>query len=218
MSVEALTPRVREALGVSASYDAETIPAAIRRSILALLRDYNFPKALKRKVYTELTVGQQQFTLPSGFRKVLQARFHDPSALAWGDPLLRREGFVQPQANGLPKRFWLEGTKLSIDAPISQGYDKAELWLFYQSMSVEANEDWMTEDYEDVLFVRTVYWEAATMRKPEVQGAFAQLWAEKQRSLAIYLNEIEFDGLEMVMREQRQKTGERYPRLGPNVG
>lgn len=218
MTVATLTPRIREALGVAAGYDAETIPAAIRRSILSLLRDYNFPKSLKRKVFEGLEPGQQTFRLPLGFRKLLQVRFHEPAAMAWGDPLLRREGFVPPAGDGIPRRYWLEGTKLTLDVALSAGYERAQLLLFYQSQSVEDNEDWMTEDFEDVLFVMTVYWEAATMRKPEVQNAFAQLWAEKQRGLAIYLNELEFDGLEMVMREQRWGGGERYPRLGRNVG
>lgn len=210
MSVASLTPRVREALSVSSSYDEETIPAAIRRAIGALLRDYNFPKTIKRKEYA-LTDGLQSVTVPQGFKRPLNIQLYDAASIAWSDPLKRRESFVRPQGDGIPRRYWLEGTKLWLDTAISGGYVDCILQLFYQTQLVADCEDWMTDDFEDVIFNYTIYREAASLRKPEVQQAFTQLWAADRTSLAVYLNELEFGGLEMVMREQTWTDPERYP-------
>lgn len=214
MSVAGLTPRVREALGVSSSYDAETIPALIRRSIKRLLRDYHFPKSLIREDFTELFINSDEFTLPDGFKKEYRVNFYDDSSGVdyWSDPLFKSETFRLPQPDGFPRYYWLEGTKLKTDTPLPESMVGFTLQLYYESWSVDDNETWFTEDFEDVLFYHSVFRGAAEMRKPEVMQAFAPLWMDEQQSLAIYTNELEFDNLEIRMREPSRQIVERYPR------
>lgn len=214
MSVAALVPRVREALGVSTSYDAETIPALIRRCIKRLLRDYHFPKALVKETFTPLAEGDFEFDLPSGFKKEYLVNFYDSADDgSWSDPLLKSEGFRLPEPEGyVAAHYWLEGTKLLISTPITSEQTTLTLQLYYESWDVDTHEDWFTEDFEDVLFYYSVLKGAAEMRKPEVLQAFAALWEDERTSLAIYANELQFDSLEMRAREPRGWNRERYPR------
>lgn len=211
MTVAALTPRVREALGVASSYDAETIPALIRRSIKRLLRDYHFPKSIQKQAFTNLILGSKEYTTPAGFKKALLLQFYDPTAGAWSEPLRRSEGFRLPQPDGVPRYYWAEGTKLVTDTKLAISQVGLTLELYYESMDLASNETWMVADFEDVLFYHSVFRGAAEMRKPEVMQAFAPLWQEEAQSLAIYLNELEFDNLEMQMKELQPRLRERYP-------
>lgn len=212
MTVAALVPRVRESLGVSASYDAETIPALIRRSIKRLLRDYHFPKSVHREEFLNLFLNSQEYTLPAGFKKELLVQFYDPVTTSWSEPLLKAEGFRLPNSEGYPRYYWLEGLKLHTDTPLDISRVGFTLQLWHESMDVAANEDWFTEDFEDAVYYHAVFRGAAEMRKPEVMQAFAPLWQDEVTSLAIYTNELEFDNLHMVQREPAARRGERYPK------
>lgn len=212
MSVLALTPRVREALGVSSSYDSETIPALIRRSIKRLLRDYHFPKSLVRTDYTPLALGATTVALPAGFKKEYLVQFYDAATTAWSEPLFKAEGFRRPQSNGFPGFYWMQGTNLVFDTPIPLSMTGYTLQLYSETWDVETHENWVSEDFEDVLYYLSVFRGAAEMNKPEVMKTFERLWMEEQQSLAVYLNELEFDGLYMQMREPRNAIVERYPK------
>lgn len=210
-AIDDLVVRVRTALSVSAEYDEE-LRDDVEGAARSLLRRYNFPKSIKRSVLQGFVAGQQQFDLPAGFKRMMQARFYDPIGLAWGDTLPRRDAFVLPSSSEVPTRYWIEGTKLWIDTPLQGGYQAAQLILLYQSGLVADNLDWMVEDFEDILINYTVYRTAPSKRKPEVGASYQQLWAADQTELAIYLNELEFDELELVMREEREpRFVERYP-------
>lgn len=214
MSIASLTPRVREALGVSSSYDAATIPAAIKRAAQRLLRDYNFPKARARQT-TVLALGQNSWALPSGVGKIRGLRYYNPTDTTYSDWLERREGFVLPvESDSLSAhQWWIEGATLYLSNKVDSGSVAQGLQaiLFYQTLDPDASGGWIYDDFEDVLYYMTVYREASTMRKPEVQQAFTTLYQEELSALAIYLNELEWDGVVVNQREERIRFTERYP-------
>jgi hypothetical protein len=219
MSVASLTPRVREACGVSTAYDDETIPALIRRCIRRLLRDYHFPKSVRQLNYDTI-LGQGSFTLPVGFKKELGVQWYDPSGEgSWSDPLSKAPGFRLPQPDSIARWYWLQGLDLMIDTPVADTLmNDFVLQLFYESLLVETvgeelgNEDWFTEDFDDVLFYCAVVKGAVEFRKPEVAQAFSPLYAEEITSLAIYTNELEWSNVRVQMMEPRRFSTERYPR------
>lgn len=225
MTVETLTPRVREALGVSSSYDTETIPAAIRRAMKRLLRDYHFPKAISTVTWKTTAVdpepalipGQQVFPLPKGFKKDMTVIYSQPGEsvfdIKYSAPLKKLEGFRAPNSGDWSaKYYWLQGQNMVIDKWLTElPTDPLGLTLIYEGWDVEVNESWFCEDFEDVLYLLTVYRTAAEFRKPEVMKAYAPLWAEEQQSLAIYTNELEWDNIDVMMREATWQPTERYP-------
>jgi hypothetical protein len=210
-------------LGLNASYDATIIPALVTRQARKLLRDYNFQKSLTRQTYAapQVVATYPSFDLPAGAGKILGLRFNDPTNNTWSDMLKRRESFVLPNVDptwqsvdGIvdlsQRRYWQEGTKLYLAEPIDASLTGLNLVLWYQTVE-PASATWIYDDFEDVLFTLSVYRGAAENRKPEVQQAYQALWAEDMQSLAIYLNELEFDNLEMVQREERTVYRDRYP-------
>ena len=223
MTVEALVPRVRRGLGVSSSYDAESIPDMIRSAIRRLLRDYNFPKTVSRWYFGSggtgdpgaatrtLALGEQAFDLPSGFKKGFELRFYDPEEETWSGLLERRERFIEPHPDGITRRFWIENETLYIDTPVESDGVGKQLVLWYQSKDVSANEDWITEDFEDAVVYQAVMRGAPEVRKPDVASTYAQLWLDERESLAIYLNELEWESVILMQRERWLPTFDRYP-------
>lgn len=212
MSVLAMVPAVREALGVSSSYDDTDIPSLLRRSIKRLLRDYHFPKSVMRFEFAAPHLNEQSFTLPEGFKKDLAVQLYDPAdGGSWSDPLFKREGFVRPQLDGVPRYYWLEGATLVLDTSLSGGRESFTLQLFAESTDVAAHEGWFTEDFEDVLFTYAVFRGAAEKRKPEVAQIYGPLWQDERTSLAIFLNELEFGNMEIMMHAPTQAPTDRYP-------
>jgi len=216
MTVAALVPRVRRALAVSSQYDSEAIPDLIRAAVKRLLKDYNFHKTLKRVSLvtapaTALVLGDQSFTLPSGFKKDLQVRFYDPADGTWSDPLRKREGFVLPAASGVTTYYWLEGTKLWIDTAIDTDGVGKLLYLFYQDMDDTTNEDWLTDDEPDAVAYLAITRGALDFRKPEVAQEYGALWIDERESLAIFKNELEWGNVEMLQREREIPPIDRYP-------
>lgn len=197
MSVADLVPRVRVALGVSDSYDAEDIPALIRRQIVRLLRDYNFPKAMKRAQIVVPDATTTAYALPAGFKREALVNIYDPVGTLTSAPLKKREGFIG--ATLQPDYYWLQGQNIVVNAGFTDAGVGMYLMVYYLSMDYASNEDWMTADLEDVLFTLSVYRGATEFRKPDVGAAFAPLWQEDQRSIAIYANELEFGGIDAVM-------------------
>lgn len=223
MSVNALVPRVRRSLGVSQSYDNETIPDLIRGAVRRLLRDYNFPKSKSRYYFGSggtgspgantrlLALNDQSFALPAGFKKEFQLRFYDPSDSTWSDPIKKREGFIMPNALGVTEYYWMENQTLWIDTKVEADGVGKQLIMFYQTKDAESNEAWVTVDYEDAVAYRAILAGAVEVRKPDVAKTFAELWADERESLAIYLNELEWDNVEMMQRERRLPVIDRYP-------
>lgn len=223
MSVEALVPRVRRALGVSSSYDSETIPDLIRQAISRLLRDYNFPKSVARYYFGSggtgaagadtrlLALGDKSFALPSGFKRDFQLIFYDSSDDSYSDPLEKREGFVLPSGSGETRRYWIEGTTLHIDTEVEEDGVGKQLIFIYQSMDVTANEGWMTDDWPDAVAYKATLAGSAEVRKPDVGQTYAALWLDERESLSIYLNELEWGNVVVQQRERKVPLLDRYP-------
>ncbi len=212
MSVDALVPVVRSALGVSASYDDEKIPALIRRTINRLLRDYHFPKSVRKATFGPALLGDFQFPLPVGFKQELELRYYDPVGTSWSDPLRKKQGFQLPYPTGVPYYYWLEGTNLVVDTPYSAAMIGYSTFLWYESMDAEGNEDWLITDYEDSVFLASVVKGCAEFRKPDVMQTYGALWTDERQSLAQFLEELNWNNSEIYMREAKRGSGPRYPR------
>jgi hypothetical protein len=222
MAVIDLVPRVRKALGVSSSYDATDVPEVIRGAIRRLLRDYNFPKSLRRAYLgtgpaaadgsgPTLVADEDLFDLPAGFKKDLQLRFRDPADDTWSDPLERTEAFVLP-TDSVTQRYWLEGVQLGVDFAIGDDGVGKQLVLFYQSLLVDStSEDWMTTDFTDAVAYLSIMRGALDFRKPDVAKDYSGLWTDEQTSLAIYLNELEWSNVVINQRETYRRVSARYP-------
>lgn len=225
-TVSQLAQKVRVALAVSAEYEGSTLPDAVRGVMRRLLRDYNFPKSVIRVTSADAeAVGKTQYVMPAGLKRPLEVRFFDQANNAWSRRLERREGFslpygsdgFGPAAEDLYGRFyWLEGNKLVVDTPMPAAGLRLTLW--YQSMLVDAAaEQWMLDDMEDLIFSRAVMEAGLMLRKTEAANAYASLVAEQTKSIAMFANELEWNGVELSMREPRALPSDRYP-TGPVVG
>lgn len=211
MAVNDLVPEVLGALAVSSSYADEKIPALIRRSINRLLRDYHFPKSVKRVDFASAVAGTTEFNLPAGFKKELEVRYYNPGDSTYSDPLRKRERFQLPYPRGTPYFYWLEGERLVVDTPFSESMTGFSTYIWYESMDAAGNEDWFTTDFPDAAFYLSVVRGCAEFRKPEVMQTYAPLWDDERTSLAIYLNELEWNNADIMMREARGYNPERYP-------
>lgn len=212
MTFEELVSRVREACGVASSYEDETIPALVDRTINRLLRDYHFPKSLKKFEFTNLFLNSQEYTLPDGFKSVVEARFYDPVKVEWAEkPLEKLTGRALPNSLGYPAKYWLQGTKLITDVKLGADMVGFTLELFYESMDAASNRDWFITDFESAAYYFSVVRGAAEFRKPEIMQAYTPLWTDERESLAIYLNELEWDDVQLIMREARTSPRLRYP-------
>lgn len=211
MTLADLIVRIREAMSVDASYDAEIIPHGIERAATRLLRDYHFPQAVQKHVYPTVA-GSQDYVLPDGFKKELLVYFFDKQEIAWGNPLTKREGFVKPYSDGVPRHYWFWGNNLTTDIVIDAGSAPVtDLILWYESRDWLTNQDWMLNQFDDVLFTYTVFRLAAERQNKELAETFGILWGDERTSLAIYVNELEFDNGEYVQREVAERHQRRYP-------
>jgi hypothetical protein len=212
MAYADLILEVREALGVSSSYDAVTIPAALKSSAIYLLKGYNFPRNMLISTTSAVPAGTGALALPSMIKKEELLLLRD--ARTAGQPaykqLQKSEGFRMPAQDDMPNFYWLAGNSLIFDTVTPEA--GLDLVLYYQSLDPVSAEAWLTVDFREELINRTVYSKAAALRKPEVMQAYTPLWRESQTALAKYLNELEFDGLVMTMRQSSEQRGERYPR------
>lgn len=211
-TLEQLTARIREALSVDVTYEAEIIPFAIDRAARRLLRDYHFPWAIAKKVFTGLTVGQQDYTLPLALKKELLVLFYDTVDDSYSRPLLKREGFLLPRTDGEPRYYWLYSSKLVTDVKVPvESTASLELHVWYESADPALNMDWLLSRFEDILFTYTTFRLAAERGKKEVAEIYGPLWMDERQALAVYLNELEFDNMELVQREPDQSNLSRYP-------
>lgn len=196
MTIAAMVPVVREALGVSSSYDDLTIPAGIKRAIVFMLRTWTFPQALEQ-VNVAIADGASQAALPvTGVGKIHSVRITDGSGLLF--KRLRRTLIGElPHSNG-PVFYWQEGNLIKLDTPISGAGYSADVW--YNSTDVNAADPWITSDFEDIVFYLSTLRLAVEMRKTEVAATFQAIWQENVPALAQYLHEVEFNDLDIRMK------------------
>lgn len=211
-SIAEMVPALREALSVDNSFDA-TIIGMAERCMKRLLRDYHFPKSLRLQAYTNLILGAKEYTLPAGFKKEHLIRFYDPVEGTYTHGLTKREGPVGLPLDGIPRHYWLQGAKFITDIAIEAESVGITMQLFYESMDVAGNESWFVGDFEDVLFTFTMYRGASELQKPDLAKSYAALWAEDRTSLAVYANELEFDGSEFYMNAAAPVSPTRYPKV-----
>jgi len=208
MTIAAMVPVVREALGVSSSYDTVTIPAGIRRAIAFMLRTWTFPQALEMSNFP-IADGAQQIALPvTGVGKIRAVRIRDATSTLF--KRLRRTLVGElPHSQG-PLFYWQEGNILKLDTAIDGAGYSIDVW--YNSTDVDAADPWITADFEDVTFTLSTMRLAQDLRKPEVLAAFSQTWQEQVPTLAQYLNELEFNDLDIRMQPEInvQNPNERY--------
>lgn len=198
MTIAALTPVVREALGVSSSYDTVTIPAGIRRSIAFMLRTWSFPQALEQDNFP-IANGASQIALPvTGVGKIHAVRVKDASGTLF--KRLRRTLVGElPHSQG-PLFYWQEANVLKLDTPISGTGYSVDVW--YNSTDVNAADPWITSDFEDVVYVHSTMQLAIELRKTEIATVFQAIWSEKVPALAQHLNEVEFNDMDIRMKPQ----------------
>jgi hypothetical protein len=228
-TVAELVPSIRQALAISADYDAVTIPAAVRRVMKRLLRDYNFPKSIQMLELSAVP-GASSFGMPASYKRLLQVRWVEYEAnvpASWSDPLHRRESFVMPTRAdavsgglnttvGLATHYWVQGLLLKINNAVPSfvtGHD-TRLQIYFQSMQIdEATEAWMLADMEDLIHTYTCVRLAMELRKMEAYQAFSSMLGQDLQSIAIFSNELEWEGVEMTMHQaDNNRLMERYPR------
>jgi hypothetical protein len=196
MTIAAMVPVVREALGVSSSYDAVTIPAGIRRAIAFMLRTWTFPQALEM-VNIPIADGASSAALPvTGVGKIHAVRIRDTSSTLF--KRLRRTLIGELPSSQGPLFYWQEGNLLKLDTPISGAGYSADVW--YNSTDVDAADPWITSDFEDVTYILATMRLAIEMRKTEVAATFQAMWQEHVPALAQYLNEVEFNDMDVRMK------------------
>lgn len=211
-----LVPDVREALGVGSAKDS-VVQAGLERNARYLLRNYNFPESLTYYASSTLADSATGFALPVapaavGKIKAVRLKLTSESPPLY-KRLRRREESVLPTEGG-PIYWYRLGANIAFDTPlvrnpVSETY-VGELW--YQTVSIATAESWLSDTYRDCLFHRTAYELAPLLRKPEAQQVFSALWQEDQVILASYLNELEFQDLDLRLGEHEVPALiERYP-------
>lgn len=196
MTIAALVPVVREALGVSSSYDATSIPAGIRRAIVFMLRSWTFPQALVA-ANVVITINTNLVLLPTvGVGKIHTVRLKDASGEM--HKRLRRTLIGETAVHTGPEYYWQEGNRIVLDTKITEAGYSADVW--YNSINVDSADSWITADFEDIVFTLSVMRLAQDLRKPEVNAAYATIWQEQIPTLAQYLNEVEYNDMDIRMK------------------
>lgn len=207
--------RLQDRLGLDSSYvQGGDIPSSVKRLMKKFLRDYHFPKSLQLQQWTSIVADTQTYTLPAGTKKPHAVYFYDNSdPIKYGQPLTKREHRVLPHPDGQARHYWIIGSTLYTDIIIdaTTAAEGINLAMLYESLDVDANESWMLEDFEDILFSYCMYRLSGEFGKPELMQIFAPIWQEDRTGLAIYSNELEFDDLYIVQRELNSKRLARYP-------
>lgn len=212
MTYAAVRDTVVAAASVSTGNDALVL-GAVNRAAKYLLRNYNFPESLTYTALptaTSLGEGDTTVTLPSGVGKLKGVRLKQTNV----DPvtymvLHRREETVLPTEGG-PIYYKRLATTLELDTELDDETYKIELW--YQTVLLATAETWLTDTYEDVLFHLAMLRAAPILHKPELIQTYAPLWQQDEKVLAVYLNELEWEGMHLRMGSDEITTlAERYP-------
>jgi hypothetical protein len=207
-----LVTRVREALSVDESYEATIIPYGIKRAGKRLLRDYHFPWAVQKQVFANLAAGSKDYAMPTAYKKELLVRFFDTEDLTYSNSLAKSDGPVLIAEDGVPRKYWIWGGSISTDIVLDATQAATtQLEVWFESLDWDANETWLLARFEDILYTYSTFRIAAEKNKTELAQIYASLWTDEQRSLAIYLNELEFDNQEFYRRESSAVLRDRYP-------
>ena len=205
-----LVPRVREALKVSSAYDADTIPAIIGDAIRFLLRGWDFPLTRTRwdSAAIPLAPATPSIALPAGFKKPYAVKL----LVTQNNELLQKDlprgaEDALPSAYG-PQSYSIVGGTLYLDTPMYEPNYFIRLW--YKSILLASAEPWITTDYADTVFVRSVYGGANELSKPEVLQAYSPLWQEQVMQLGQSLVEDDYSDSEVIMRPEHQNRPPRY--------
>lgn len=205
-----LVPDIREALGVSTAHDASII-RGLTRNARYFLRNFNFRESVRRTAAVPLPLGATSFATPADAGKVKAVRLRQQSGLQFLYKRLRKreEGQLPQRAEVGPMFYWHEPPLIKLDTPMPETGLDVEVW--YQSTDPVFAEPWLSSTYSDVLTHRVIYEMAPTKRKPEAMQIYSALWQEDLTVLANYLQEIEFEDLEMRMAPDARFVSERYP-------
>jgi len=167
-----------------------------------MLRTWSFPQAL---ITTNFPIanGASQIALPvTGVGKIRAVRLKDSTGTLY--KRLRRTLLGElPHSQG-PLFYWQEANILKLDTPINGAGYSIDVW--YNSTDVDAADPWITSDFEDVTFTLSTMRLASELRKPEVQATFAASWQEMVPTLAQYLNEVEFNDLDIRLKPDVDMT------------
>lgn len=207
---------IQENLNVDASWLTTKIPRGVTRAVKRLLRDYHFPKADRTQIWDGLIAGQQQYTLPDDFGLERILVFMDDTNAAaplFSDPLRKRDAFVRPGSDLIPRFYWMEGTTLWTDIVVpSEDAANTNLVMIYRSNDYDYNLEWMLEEIPDVLLSLSMFRLCAEFNKTELLPGWSALWKEDKRSLALFANEQEYHNMDIVMKEvDRTRRDNRYP-------
>jgi hypothetical protein len=213
-TVAELAAKVRVAAAVSSTYDGTVVTDAITRTMKRMLRDYNFPKSVRRQTWAGAAIGAQSYPVPAGLKRPLELRFTNPVDGTWSDELERKDGFVLPQVGDTERPYgryyWIEGTNLYVDRPMPVGGLNLVLW--HQSLVVDTESTtWLLDDFEDLIFSRACFLLTSELRKEELAPVFDARVQDEMTSIAIFANELEWQGMNMMMREANGPRGQRYP-------
>lgn len=196
MTIAAMVPVVREALGVSSTYDNVTVPAGIRRAIAFMLRTWSFPQAMTLSNFP-IANGASQIALPvTGVGKIHAVRLKDGTSTLFKRLRKTLVGEL-PHSDG-PVFYWQEKNLIKLDTPIDGADYSIDVW--YNSVDIDAADAWITSDFEDITFILSTLRLATELRKGEIAATFQTIWNEQVPTLAQYLHEVEFNDLDIRMK------------------
>lgn len=207
--IDDLVGRVRGALGVSSSYDADLIPDGIRRACRFILRGWDFPQANARWDSAAFAIGADSIDLPAFFEKPWAAKLMlNQGADTLSRDLPRGGPDAIPHAGYGPRSYSIIGRKLYLDTKLLEAGYYVRLW--YKSLDLNAHEEWLTGDYEDTVFVRSVFTLANELSKPEIMQAYGPLWQEQVEQLGTTVSENNYADSEVIMRASTRDYTPRY--------
>lgn len=209
MAYSDMVASVRETLGVSSGYDASLILPGIQRAATFLLRTYEFPKSLTVFTSPALALNAKTVALPAASVGKIKAVVLF-NAAGSHFKRLRKTLVGEPARSDGPVYYWQEGTNLVLDTPLAEAAYTVK--VYYVNVSYATNEAWLSSEFEDTLFALSVKRLALDLRKPEVAAAFNDIWQEHIPTLAQYLNELQFNDLDLRMMPEVQAVTptERY--------
>lgn len=188
--------RVRKALAVSTTYDTD-LEDAVKDGAQTLLRNYNFPKSVVHGEYLlDNPSTGVQLEIDTG--KVLHVRL---SVVEDGETLYkilrRREPSALPTGEEGPQFWYQLGEELRFDRALEEDDYTLDVW--YLSTDPIANEGWLCNNFADVLFHSGCFNGCPLVGKPDLMGLWQPLMQRDEIGLAIFLNELEFNDLDLRM-------------------
>lgn len=207
MTRDELIEDAREALGVSSSWDAK-IKRKLDDSVRYFLRNWNFPRAGEIVKRNSLNSGTKEILMTSPSKRIMLVQLQDnrsPGQTFYKN-FQRSSGFRLPHARdqGVPGWWWTIGDRIIFEQGLPES--GLDIWVYRQHLDPSLGLEFMLEEIPDALLIHLVYTNAPGWRKTEAAQAYAPLWAEQVKSLAIYANELEFEGVFLEMGAPGSRT------------